>query len=76
MTRKEYQNIIAGIYPRMYRVALALTDNADEACDLTQETLLKLWTGRDRLAGAANPQGFCMAALRNRFYARARERSC
>ncbi len=76
MTRKEYQNIIAGIYPLMYRVALALTDNADEACDLTQETLLKLWTGRDRLAGAANPEAYCMAALRNRFYDMARARSC
>lgn len=76
MTRKEYQNIIAPIFPRMYRVALALTADADEACDLTQETLLKLWTGRDRLAGAANPEAYCMAALRNRFYDMARSRSC
>ena len=60
----------------MYRVALALTADADEACDLTQETLLKLWTGRDRLAGAAKPEAYCMAALRNRFYDMARARSC
>lgn len=67
MTREEFQNRVVVHHPSMYRVAVALTRDADEAADLVQETMVRLWVSRDRLDDVENMAGYCLGALRNRF---------
>ena len=67
MTRKEFQQQVASQYARMYRVAYTLTSDEDEACDIVQDTLMKLWDKRSKLDDVKNLPACCMGALRNQF---------
>lgn len=68
MTRKEFKSTILTQHHAMYGVALSLTGNPDEAADLVQDTLLKLWDSRNSLPAIANPAAYCVSALRNRYF--------
>lgn len=68
MTRKEFKSTILTQHHAMYGVALSLTGNPNEAADLVQDTLLKLWDCRDSLPAIGNPAAYCISALRNRYF--------
>ena len=49
MEQKEFETRIRQIRPKLYAEALRLLTDGDEAEDVTQETVLKLWTIRQQL---------------------------
>ena len=49
MDQKEFETLIRQIRPKLYAEALRLLTDSDEAEDVTQETVLKLWTIRQQL---------------------------
>ncbi|MDR0977008.1 MAG: RNA polymerase sigma factor [Prevotellaceae bacterium] len=54
-----------GFHPKLYRIALALTDDAAESEDLLQELYAKLWSRRAGLETVQNPEAFAVALLKN-----------
>lgn len=67
MTRIEFQQKVASHHEKMYRVALSFTNDPDAACDLVQDTLVKLWVKRHLLDDIENLGGYCVGALRHQF---------
>ncbi|MGI6220080.1 MAG: RNA polymerase sigma factor [Bacteroidaceae bacterium] len=50
---------------RLYRAALRLTGNKEEAADLVQETYLKFWECRHKLPKAENAEAYAVRTLCN-----------
>lgn len=67
MTADEFKRIFLPCHHQLYRVALRLTGNREDAEDIVQETFMKIWNGRERLGQLDNPGAFCMATLKNVF---------
>ncbi len=65
MDAGEFKRTVCVHLDAMYRVALALCGNADDASDAVQNASMKLWEFRDRIAGIANVEAYCIAAVRN-----------
>ena len=49
MEQKEFETLIRGVRPRLYHEAFRQLQDKDEAEDVTQETVLKLWAMRQEL---------------------------
>lgn len=49
----------------LFRTALRIVLNREEAEDIVQDTLLKLWERRDELAQVENLESFALASARN-----------
>jgi|SRR3954452_11133095 RNA polymerase sigma-70 factor (sigma-E family) len=60
-----FEQLLAVELQALGRLAYVLTGSKSGADDLLQETLLKLWTGRQRLLEATKPHAYCRAALVN-----------
>lgn len=52
---------------RLYRAALRLTNDAEEAADLVQETYLKLWECRHKLPPMESTEAYAVRTLCNLF---------
>ncbi|MEL6140780.1 MAG: sigma-70 family RNA polymerase sigma factor [Bacteroidota bacterium] len=50
---------------RLYRLALRLIGEQTEAEDVVQETMIKIWEDRDKLARINNLEGWCTRLVRN-----------
>ena len=49
----------------LFRTALRITINREEAEDIVQDTLLKLWERRSELSKVTNLEAFAISAVRN-----------
>ena len=49
MERKEFESRITRMRPQLLQLAIRYLNNGDDAEDVVQDTLLKLWFLRDRL---------------------------
>lgn len=65
MDTQAFKNLILPSKNRLYRLALSLLKDADEANDMLQEAMLKLWTNRQKLAECQSIEAFAMRMLRN-----------
>lgn len=52
------------LYKQLFAAAQALLNNADDAADAVQDTMVKVWNHRDELAAIESPLGFSMKLLR------------
>lgn len=50
---------------KIYRVGLRITQNVQEAEDLTQDVLVKAWSRREELQQVQNLEAFCVTMCRN-----------
>lgn len=66
MTRIEFQNMAMQIRPVIVRRAAKLLDDNDEAEDVAQDTLLKMWSMRDSLDAYVSAESLAMVISRNR----------
>ncbi len=57
--------MLVALRPDLIRLARRLADSEDEAQDLVQETLLRLWRRRVALCEVSEPRAYGRAALRN-----------
>lgn len=51
---------------KMYRFALSFMGNEEEARDLVQDVLLKLWESRNQLGDIRSIEAWCMTLIRNK----------
>jgi RNA polymerase sigma-70 factor (ECF subfamily) len=65
---------LTALMPALTRAARRIADTPDEAQDLTQEVLLKLWLRLDRGDQITNLRGYALTALRNEMRQALRER--
>lgn len=65
MTSKEFEEKYVRMAPRLYQVAYGLLHNQQDAEDVVQETLVKLWHEADRLERMGNPSGYVLRILKN-----------
>ena len=67
MEASEFKRIFLPCSNKLYLVAWRLTHNRQEAEDLVQETMLKLWTQRNKLHELKNSEAFSVRTLHNIF---------
>jgi len=53
------------LHPKLYRVALALVGNKDDAEDILQDAYCKLWDKRKELTDIHNPEAFSVTLVKN-----------
>lgn len=65
MKQIDFRHDLLPLKDKIYRMGLRITLNAQEAEDLTQDTLLRAWTKREDLAEVDNLEAFCLTMCRN-----------
>jgi RNA polymerase sigma-70 factor (ECF subfamily) len=66
MNLETFKSDILPIKNKLLRVALRITCNPQEAEDVVQETLIKVWEQRKTLSGVRNIEAWCMQLTKNR----------
>lgn len=61
----DFQHDILPLKNLLFRTALRIVLNREEAEDIVQDTLLKLWQRRDELEQVENLEAFALSAARN-----------
>lgn len=65
MKQIDFRQDLLPLKDKIYRMGLRITLNAQEAEDLTQETLIRAWNKREELGHVANIEAFCITICRN-----------
>lgn len=65
MQIKEFNDIVTRLKDKMFRVALRIVRNQEEAQDVVQDTLVKVWKSREKIATVDNQDAYCMMITRN-----------
>lgn len=68
MDASDFKKIFLPCHRRMYAAAWRLTGSQQEAEDLVQDALLRLWTKRNDIKIPDNAEAFAVTTLRNLFY--------
>ena len=73
MDAETFKEIILSRYGDMYRVAYAIVRDSDDAQDVVQDAVIRLWVRRQELSGIESPDAYCMAAVKASLYRTAPE---
>ena len=65
---------LLGAIPSLRAFAVSLSQNADRADDLVQETLVKAWDKHESFQPGTNLKAWLFTILRNEFYSQMRKR--
>ena len=65
MSNLDFRHDLLPLKDKIFRLALRITANRQDAEDLTQDTLLRVWTKREELEAVNNLEAFCMTICRN-----------
>lgn len=65
MTKEEFKSLVLPSKDKLFRVALALLGNRQEAEDTLQDAYLKLWDMRDRLPEYDNVEALAVTMTKN-----------
>ncbi|MBT8190366.1 MAG: sigma-70 family RNA polymerase sigma factor [Saprospiraceae bacterium] len=65
MQVQEFNHIIQGIKDKMYRLALRIVKDPEDARDVIQDAMIKIWTKRALLADVDNKEAYMMTMTRN-----------
>lgn len=74
MTEAEFEIHILPCYRKMYKAAVLLVSDSDEASDVVQEAFTRLWERRDDIPNPQNPEGYCLTVARRLSLDRLRRR--
>lgn len=64
----DFEGFEAQVLPvknKLYRFAFRLLGNSDEAKDVVQDVLIRVWNGREQLAAVENIEAWCMRITKN-----------
>lgn len=65
MTRKQFIASVASLHDDMFRLASAIAGSADDAADIVQETMMKLWNVREAIPPEPDEAAaYCFKAVR------------
>ena len=65
MNLETFQNMVFPVKNKLYRFAFRLLGNNEEAKDVVQEVMIKLWSGREQLDQVQNLEAWCMRITKN-----------
>ena len=65
MTAEVFKQEVLPLRDKVYRLARRLLENDDEAQDISQDVLLKLWTKREQLSKYRSVEAFAMTVTKN-----------
>ncbi len=68
MDASQFKQLFLPCHRKLFSVAFRLTGNAQEAEDLVQDALLRLWTKRHDLHEPDNAEAFAITTLRHLYY--------
>ncbi len=72
--RDSFKNDLLAAIPSLRAFAMSLSQNADKADDLVQETLVKAWNKHESFQMGTNIKAWLFTILRNEFYSQMRKR--
>lgn len=70
----DFKDDLLGAIPSLRAFAVSLSQNADRADDLVQETLVKAWDKHSSFQPGTNMKAWLFTILRNEFYSQMRKR--
>ncbi len=62
---KQFKNQVLPLTDKLFRLALSITRNKQDAEDVVQDTMLNVWQKRNEWEGITNLEGYCLRATRN-----------
>lgn len=65
MREIDFRRDLLPLKDRLFRLALRIAQNREEAEDLTQDTLLRAWSRRGELAQVDSVEAYCLTVCRN-----------
>jgi len=65
MQVEEFNSLVKRMRDKMYRLALRVVKNEEEAHDVVQDSFIKVWNKREKLAEIENKDAYCMTIARN-----------
>lgn len=65
MKETDFRRDLLPLKDKLFRLALRVTLNRQEAEDLTQDTLLRVWSKRGELGEVDNLEAYCVTVCRN-----------
>lgn len=65
MTLEAFQNMVFPVKNKLYRFAFRLLGDNEEAKDVVQEVMIKVWSGREQLDQVQNMEAWCMRITKN-----------
>lgn len=65
MTSSEFEKLITQQKDKMYRFAVSILKNSEDAQDTVQEVVLRLWKNRRSLDRKKNLESYCLNAVKN-----------
>ena len=65
MNVEEFIKVYYPFHPKLYRIAFALLNNADDSEDVIQDTYCKLWSSRIELEKILQPEAYCVRLVKN-----------
>jgi len=60
-----FNKLVERMKDKMFRLALRIVKNQEVAEDVVQESFIKVWNKREKLAEIDNPDAYCMTITRN-----------
>ena len=65
MQKISFRNDILPLKDKLFRLALCITRNREEAEDIVQDTMLRVWNRREEWNVWSTVEGFCLTICRN-----------
>ena len=65
MEEISFKNDVLPLKDKLFRLALRITSNREEAEDIVQDTLIKLWNQREEWSAIRNMETYSMTVCRN-----------
>ncbi|MBN3036653.1 MAG: RNA polymerase sigma factor [Bacteroidales bacterium] len=65
MTQEGFKRDVLSLKHKLYRFALRILNNADEAEDIVQEVMIRCWKYREKLESYRSIEAFAMTVTRN-----------
>lgn len=65
MEANEFGNIVAPLKNKLFRLALRLIPNYEDAEEIVQETLIRLWRKKETIDSSGNVPSFAMKVAKN-----------
>ena len=70
MKKISFRNDVLPLKNKLFRLALRITLNREEAEDIVQDTLIKIWTQKDEWENINSLESFSLTIFRNMALAR------
>jgi RNA polymerase sigma factor (sigma-70 family) len=65
MNLEAFQNRVLPVKNKLFRFALRMLGNEDEAKDVIQEVFIRVWNGREQMDQIQNMEAWCMRITKN-----------